>query len=81
MYNINGIKAKRGFFPSLPVNWVMKAGRAPPPATQDTKHVSIPVKIFIFFSFLEPIMDVFKAFLMINYKSECLMYSFTSENV
>ena len=25
-------------------------------------------------------MDVFKAFPMINYKSECLMYSFTSEN-
>lgn len=53
----------------------------PPLATQDTKHVSIPVKIFIFFSFLEPIMDVFKAFPMINYKSECPMYSFTSENV
>ena len=28
-----------------------------------------------------PPMDVFKAFPMINYKSECLMYSFTSENV
>lgn len=26
-------------------------------------------------------MDVFKAFPMINYKSECPMYSFTSENV
>lgn len=24
-------------------------------------------------------MDVFKAFPMINYKSECLMYSFTSD--
>ena len=35
----------------------------------------------MFFSFLEPIMDVFKAFPMINYKSECPMYSFTSENV
>lgn len=34
-----------------------------------------------FFSFFESIMDVFKAFPMINYKSECLMYSFTSENV
>ncbi|QVQ57154.1 hypothetical protein [Bacteroides phage LoVEphage] len=30
---------------------------------------------------MESIMDVFKAFPMINYKSEYLMYSFTSENV
>ena len=73
--------AKRGFSPSLPVNWGMKAGRAPPPGYPRHQACFNPGQDFYFFSFLESIMDVFKAFPMINYKSECLMYSFTSENV
>ncbi|RGR44301.1 hypothetical protein DWY45_18880 [Phocaeicola plebeius] len=59
----------------------MKAGRAPPPRLPKTPSMFHPGQDFYFFSFLEPIMDVFKAFPMINYKSECPMYSFTSENV
>lgn len=81
MYNIKRIKVKRGFSPSLPINWVMKAGRAPPPGYPRHQACFNPGQDFYFFSFLEPIMDVFKAFPMINYKSECPMYSFTSENV
>lgn len=74
------IKAKYDFSPSLPVNWIMKAGGAPPGYPRHQACFNLG-QDFYFFSFLEPIMDVFKAFLMINYKGECLMYSFTSENV
>lgn len=53
----------------------------PPPGYPRHQACFNPGQDFYFFSFLESIMDVFKAFPMINYKSECLMYSFTSENV
>lgn len=53
----------------------------PPPSYPRHQACFNPGQDFYFFFFLEPIMDNFKFFPIINYKNEFFMYSFTVENV
>lgn len=55
--------------------------RGHPPWLPKTPSMFQSQSRFLFFFFLEPIMDNFKFFPIINYKNEFFMYSFTVENV